>query len=370
LQRHVLAAIYADGGSAEPAAHRLRREFLDAIEGLNPGRTVSFRSPHMRIYNLLSLHYVQSLTLQEAIDELAISIRQAYRDLKQAHRSIAEIIWTKRQHTTPDAEPPAIDSLTSLSSELAQIDMHRQVIDIRQPIRAAHKTVEPLSRQRGITMVLDMPNSPVYLSTTPTLTQQVFVNLLSTVIRESQGDEVTVALHVQPDKATDLLIDLAAESAESILLSMALMQAADQLGWRVHQFARGPSLQRIRVQLAADHPTILIIDDNDALIDMMSRYLTQQACQVISANNGQDGWRLARELPPDAIILDVMMPHVDGWELLQRLRTHPDTVSIPIIICSVFDDPDLAFSLGATDFLPKPVNQHDIIAALHRVQLI
>jgi CheY-like chemotaxis protein len=60
----------------------------------------------------------------------------------------------------------------------------------------------------------------------------------------------------------------------------------------------------------------------------------------------------------------VMMPGMDGWEVLQRLRNHPDTQHIPVIICSVFNDPELAYALGASSFLSKPVRREDIIKAL------
>jgi CheY-like chemotaxis protein len=62
-----------------------------------------------------------------------------------------------------------------------------------------------------------------------------------------------------------------------------------------------------------------------------------------------------------------MIPEMDGWEVLQRLRNHPQTASIPIIICSVLDSPELAYSLGASLFLSKPIGRDDILNALHKI---
>ncbi len=62
-----------------------------------------------------------------------------------------------------------------------------------------------------------------------------------------------------------------------------------------------------------------------------------------------------------------MMPEMDGWELLQRLNTHPQTADIPVIICSVINDPDLAYSLGASLFLPKPVSRAGVLEALRQL---
>jgi CheY-like chemotaxis protein len=117
-------------------------------------------------------------------------------------------------------------------------------------------------------------------------------------------------------------------------------------------------------------PSVLVIDDNEGLVKLIGRYLTDQACRVTAAADGREGLRLAQEEAPDAIILDVMIPQVHGWEVLQRLRNHPKTASIPVIICSVINDPELAQSLGASLFLPKPVSRSKILAALHQLQVL
>jgi CheY-like chemotaxis protein len=75
-------------------------------------------------------------------------------------------------------------------------------------------------------------------------------------------------------------------------------------------------------------------------------------------------------LKPAAILLDVMMPAMDGWEVLQALQTNPQTGTVPVIICSVFNDPDLAYSLGADRFLAKPINRDDVLDALQSLGIL
>jgi CheY-like chemotaxis protein len=111
-------------------------------------------------------------------------------------------------------------------------------------------------------------------------------------------------------------------------------------------------------------PTILVIDDYEGLSRLLKRYLAGHRCRVLAATDGMSGLSLAREVQPDAVVLDVMMPGMDGWEILQRLQNHPDTQHIPVIICSVFNDPELAYALGASSFLSKPVKRDDILNAL------
>jgi Amt family ammonium transporter len=79
---------------------------------------------------------------------------------------------------------------------------------------------------------------------------------------------------------------------------------------------------------------------------------------------------LTQELLPDVIVLDVMMPGMHGWEVLQRIRNHPQTAQIPVIICSVVNNPELAQALGASTFLPKPIRQEDVLTALGRVGVV
>jgi CheY-like chemotaxis protein len=70
------------------------------------------------------------------------------------------------------------------------------------------------------------------------------------------------------------------------------------------------------------------------------------------------------------MILDVMMPGASGWEILQTLRSHPPTATIPIIVCSVFNDPELAYALGATRFHSKPIRRDTILATLRELNIV
>jgi CheY-like chemotaxis protein len=106
------------------------------------------------------------------------------------------------------------------------------------------------------------------------------------------------------------------------------------------------------------------------LVRLVERYLTDHAYRVVPAMDSQEGLRLAQDLLPDAIVLDVMMPGMHGWEVLQRLRNHPKTGGIPVIICSVFNNPELAYSLGASFFLPKPISRDDVLDALRQLNVV
>jgi CheY-like chemotaxis protein len=118
---------------------------------------------------------------------------------------------------------------------------------------------------------------------------------------------------------------------------------------------------------AHDKRVILVIDDNEGIIRIFRGYLDGYDYQVAGATSGEDALQRARELEPTAITLDIMMPSQDGWEILQMLKDDPVTQGIPVIVCSVLEDPQLAQSLGAAAYLRKPVAQDDLLAALDRL---
>jgi len=113
--------------------------------------------------------------------------------------------------------------------------------------------------------------------------------------------------------------------------------------------------------------TILLIEDNASLRRNLAQILTLEGYRVLAAEGGSEGLNQAREHKPDLILCDIMMPGVDGYEVLAQLRTDGDTASVPFIfLTSKGDMPDLrlGMSLGADDYLPKPVARLDLLDAV------
>ncbi len=115
--------------------------------------------------------------------------------------------------------------------------------------------------------------------------------------------------------------------------------------------------------------TVLVIDDEGATRDLMQRYLTKEGFRVVTAAGGDEGLRLARELRPAAITLDVMMPGLDGWAVLSALKADPNLADIPVIMLTILDDKNLGYALGATDYLTKPIDRERLTAVLNRYRL-
>jgi diguanylate cyclase (GGDEF)-like protein/PAS domain S-box-containing protein len=116
-------------------------------------------------------------------------------------------------------------------------------------------------------------------------------------------------------------------------------------------------------------PLILVVEDDLSTAELLTLHLTQAGYKVAHAFNGEEAVQKAMDLKPFAITLDVMLPKKDGWEVLQELKSDQQTAEIPVIIHSIVDNKDLAFALGATDYLMKPLDKEALFSKLEELTI-
>jgi DNA-binding response OmpR family regulator len=112
---------------------------------------------------------------------------------------------------------------------------------------------------------------------------------------------------------------------------------------------------------------ILVIDDDSAVTDLLSLLLKSQGFDVTATNNSTEGLNLVRENQPDLLVLDLMMPEIDGWEVCKAVRAFSD---VPIIVLSALNDPSMIASVldsGADDYLTKPTPSRVLVAHINRL---
>ena len=117
---------------------------------------------------------------------------------------------------------------------------------------------------------------------------------------------------------------------------------------------------------STDRNSILVIDDDPTVHDLVERFLTKQKFQVHTASSGAEGISLAKSIEPDAITLDVTMPDLDGWSVLAALKADVQTAQIPVIMMTMVDNQNLGYALGASDYLTKPVNKDTLREVLNK----
>jgi CheY-like chemotaxis protein len=164
---------------------------------------------------------------------------------------------------------------------------------------------------------------------------------LSRRLCRMMGGDVTV--ESEPDRGSTFTIRLPALVAEAVEAPAALAELADRV----------PGIG-----------TVLVIDDEAAVRDLMQRFLTKEGFRVVTAVSGDEGLRRARELQPDAITLDVMMPGMDGWAVLSALKADRELADIPVVMLTIVDDKNLGYALGAADYLTKPIDRERLVAVL------
>ncbi|MBV8752046.1 MAG: GAF domain-containing protein [Hyphomicrobiales bacterium] len=111
-------------------------------------------------------------------------------------------------------------------------------------------------------------------------------------------------------------------------------------------------------------PLILIIDDDVTVRDVVGRFLEREGFSVAKADGGKEGLRMARELRPAAVTLDIMMPDLDGWTVLAAIKGDPDLVDLPVVLMTIVDEKNRGYALGATEYLVKPVDRQKLMEVL------
>jgi len=119
---------------------------------------------------------------------------------------------------------------------------------------------------------------------------------------------------------------------------------------------------------SGDGSTVLVIDDDPAVLDLTQRFLGKAGFQVVTALSGQVGLQLAKKLKPLAITLDVVMPGMDGWDVLTQLKADPDTSEIPVILVTMLDEKEDGIAHGASEYMTKPINRERLVGVIRRMR--
>ncbi len=136
-----------------------------------------------------------------------------------------------------------------------------------------------------------------------------------------------------------------------------------------------PEFMKTEPRAISDEPctgavsgTVLAIDDDPVMRDLLQQFLSREDFNVHTARGGGEGLQLAHELHPDVIILDVMMPEMDGWAVLSELKADEALRDIPVVMVSILDNRDLGFALGVSEYLLKPVERERLVSVLRKYQ--
>jgi CheY-like chemotaxis protein len=252
-------------------------------------------------------------------------------------------------------------------------------LDIMEVLAGVVATLQRRAESEGTEIVVTPSDHTPRCLADRVILRQVLVSLLSYVLEMRESGPVTITIDLQDGRILlHIRFKSTAGEADRAEEKGSVLQRLEYWGERIEaQLVRAPNLQgqlgeqELILSLpSADEPLLLVVDDQETAIRMYQRYLSNTPLRLVGIRDGSAVLPAARRLQPQAITLDVMMPNMDGWEVLQSLQADPTTYHIPVIVCSVWEEPDLALSLGATDFLSKPIKREDLLSALRRLRLL
>ena len=372
LENHPLAERMAcpTEGTNLSRAQALRRALRLAIEVLQPATALPPGAPEARPYEVLCRHYIARQTMTQIALDLDICEREAYRELRTAMDALVQIVQGYLGRPEQVVGAPAEDA-SKIREEVERLAAaSAEDVDLMQLLAEVSASAQCLARDRGIHIQVLAEQEGPRVAANRVMLRQALLNLLSYMVRDHNGDELHVELHHtatgasvrfthRPQTAigswgTDEPYAVAAQ-----LLSSLGMQ------WSRRVLADGRVLFSISISRARERG-VLIVDDNEGLTALLTRYLQHSAYNVYCAHTFGAALELLQRAQPEIILLDVMMPGRDGWELMEEMRATVPGGEARIIVCSIINDPELALALGADGFLHKPVSRSDLLAALDR----
>lgn len=305
--------------------------------------------------------------------------------------------------------------------ESGHMEMHVEDVEIRALVEDLRDAVRPLVDGKGNTLEVVLDEAPDHMRVDVQKTRQCLLNLLSnaakftrdgrvtlTVYRRTVGRIPTIIFEVRDtgigmtDEQLARIFDAFVQADQSTTrtyggtgLGLTITRRmAHLMGGTVtvqsrpgegstfalllpEQAPDGPSAPSEPVKVAAarestavtndDRPVggrVLVIDDDHQVLDLMERMLSRSGFEPYPVDNGPEGLVAARWLKPIAILLDVLMPGMDGWEVLVRLKADPELTDIPVIMTTMVDDPRRGFTLGAAHYMLKPFDNQVLVETL------
>jgi CheY-like chemotaxis protein len=380
LPEPLLATI---GCSAELGYECSRAAIIRAIDSLRPPPDSPPGTRQLRLYQLLHQRFVEALTQEETSERLGLTSRHLRREEQEAVSLLLRRLVELNSASVPEQWRVQVqggqptDAGSDASSPAWRSQMHQELAalqrgapanaaDVAEALERVADMGRALSTERNIEMIVEPHESTLLAIIHPAVLRQVIALTLEAFLTrmnrgsirfaaERAGNRISVTLTAAPAGANDPPPDL--ESIHSILATQNGACSIDR---------RNAALI-VKLDLAAAETLhVLVVDDNADMVYLYRRYATGSRFSVEHFDSQEPLFRFVETDPPDVIVLDVMMPGADGWQLLTQLHEHPFTRPIPVIICSVIKGKQLALALGATCYLAKPISRQQFIEALEQ----
>ncbi|MHB0877338.1 MAG: response regulator [Anaerolineae bacterium] len=349
----------------EQRAQALRKLLLEAIKSLQPKGRRPPSASAARACDCLTLRYVSGMDVEEVAEELSIGVRQVYRDLRWGEERLAEHLSCRTRPTQPEEG----DSGDALGAEIESLAHRPQHVDIAQAVREVVTALEVLAVRLRVPLRYRGPVDGAVVTATPGVLREIAIQLVSAALQSAPegGVEVRVLPGGRETALEVSLPRLVGMTRRDLLDAVMRIAEAQRLRYELSEGKEG-GVVKVVFPTAARNP-VLVIEDNPGAYALYQRYLENTEWQPVLVSQPRLAADLAASWQAQAVVLDIMMPETSGWDVLQALKLSPRTRDIPVIICSVLEDRELAAALGASSYLTKPLDRASLLLALRQVQI-
>lgn len=390
LRRSILLSHFGLDQKSNPIA-ALQNILTKAIESLKPPESVPSGTTAWQIYHILYSRYVEQFIQREVANDLALSVRQLRRKEKTALQVLADQLWSQYKleekvetisavkPVRPVIEPniPTDIQLPGWEQELEWLEKTAatEPINAQNLIEGIVETIRPLAQSLGVSVELAIAENCPMLNVQVTTVRQALLYIVATAVRfVPQGyveintqvcsGRIGVQLQVKAQRGSAFLID--ANRGKELEFARKLLQMSRTSLEATIEVSSSIPFKASVILPVAQHIPILVIDDNPDLLGLVQRYLSNTRYEFYGTSDPHSALALAEQVEPEIILLDVMLPGIDGWELVGRLREHPQLRRSTIIVCTILPQEQLALTLGAAGFIRKPIRRQELLAALDR----
>lgn len=370
LQSNPLAQSIAPDVGGLRRVQAVRERVIDLVEHLRPTQDASLKSKKARSYNILLLRYIEEQTIRDVMYQLALSERQYYREHRNAIKAITQVIWDQLNKTVA---PHRKEITVATEAQLANVNSQKTAIDASTFLLDIIAAINNLATQNHFVLE-NITTDPLQLKTDLPILRQTLLWIITRLIihhhssgkiqlsAENEDAICNICINVETDVGVDVSkIKIQLKDNDTL---EPMLQALDT----TVSYTQSSNQVQIKLSILLEFREVLIIDDNPDALDLLTRYMADSPYKVFTARDAEQGIQLAQAMKPWIVVLDVMLPKRDGWEVLQTLKNHPSTRHIPVLICSVLENPELAYSLGATAFLKKPPDRLAFLEMLNQLE--
>ncbi len=357
---------------------------LQAIESRRPGPDTPPQSNAWRIYHILRQRYVECFSQREIAATLVLSTRQLRRlhvlaldvlgDYLFAHYRLDGALSARPVMVSLPAGPAQPEHLVTPDAQELKVlgATPFEAADLGELLQTTLALLAPLLHASPVNVTSTLPADLPCVAVQRVPMRHAFLSLLTTVLRSAAGGQVTMSggvvaeqvhLHLTMRPVTGEGHALQVNE-EQIATARRLLQLSNG-DMAITQDQNGDMTVNVMLPTVAGVP-VLIVDDNVDALRLFQRYLDGTRYRFVGTADPQQVLELVEESSASIVVLDLMLPRVDGWELLAHLREHPKTQHIPVVICTILPEEDLALMFGAAGLLRKPVSQLELLAALDR----